>query len=91
MLLEEGGESGTILDVEVDELEAGAALQGGEAVLLEADVVVVVEVIHAHDGVAEVEELGGGAGADEAGGTSEEEGHGGKAESGKRKAETLKR
>jgi hypothetical protein len=60
-------DAGPVRDVHAHESEAGLALQPGQARLLEADVVVVVQVVQSHHLVTARQQLQRRGHADEAG------------------------
>jgi len=74
---EEVFDRGSIGEVEAVEAEVGVTGEAGEAGFLEADVVVVVEVVETDDLIAAGEEFFGRVVADEAGGAGDEDAHGG--------------
>ncbi len=70
---EDGFDFVEILDVGLDEGEAGASLERGEAVPLHAHVIGVVEIVETHDLDALVEEQARDTRGDEAGGAGDED------------------
>ena len=74
--LGELGHAGEVLLVEGKAIAAHFA-QGSKAILLEADLIIVVDVIDADNAVAAREELAGEAVANEPGGAGDEGAHGG--------------
>ena len=73
--LEDAGDSLDVGDVGLLEAEARAAQEAREAPLLEADVVGVVEVVDADDGIAPAEEPLADGGADEPGPAGDQDAH----------------
>ncbi len=72
----QGGEGLGLGDVQPVHDETGPALQGGGAGELQSRVVVVVEVVDAHDALAAIQQPFGHGPADEAGGAGDEDGVG---------------
>jgi hypothetical protein len=72
--LEDAVQRRGLRDVELLEFEAGGACELAEASTLERRIVVVVEVVHPDDPVADVEQPAGHVHADESGGTGDEDG-----------------
>ena len=73
--LEESGELFVVTQVRFHAYVSGAFLKEGVAVALKLDRVVVVEVVDADDGMAEVEKFIGQMESDEAGGAGDEDVH----------------
>ena len=74
-LLEQTGGGVTVRQVELLELESGRPLEPVQAGAFQCGVVVVVQIVYAHDRFTALEQRMGDEGADEAGYAGDEDGH----------------